>query len=209
MESDEHKTELIEYFTRHVNNGVFDLYTAEDVERIGLLLDDVHFPINEPCTVLDCGCGTGRSSELLARRLEKGSRVVGMDLTPAMVEHAKEIRSDNAGGSLEFTVGDCEQLPFEDAMFDWVVVLESFSHFPSTLTTLREFHRVLKDGGYVTILNRSSTDEINRFHANLDGPVSEDMMPDMTTLLLTMKEVGFWVEVYVDDQDGFRLLARK
>jgi len=209
MDSEDHKSKLIEFFTRHADNGTFDTYTGEQVEHIVALLDDVHFPLNEPLTVLDCGCGSGRSSRLLAKRLGEGSKVTGMDLTPGMIEHARKIGTETDIGSVEFVTGDCLSLSFDDETFDWIVVLDSFPHFGDNEFVFWEFLRVLKDGGFMAILGRDSSTEINSFHESVGEPVASDMIPDMKTMLLLLKDAGFWVMVYVDDDDGFRLMARK
>jgi SAM-dependent methyltransferase len=95
--------------------------------------------------VLDVACGTGVVA-LTAARL--GADVTGVDLTPALVEHAK------ANAALmelpvRFVEGDVEELPFPDASFD--VVVSQFGHIfgPRPDVTTREMLRVLRPGGTI------------------------------------------------------------
>ncbi len=94
-------------------------------------------------TLLDVGCGTGVVALTAARG---GARVSGVDLTPELIERAKQ---NAALMKLEanWAVGDAEQLPYPDASFD--VVVSQFGHMfaPRPDVTVKEMHRVLKPGG--------------------------------------------------------------
>jgi len=206
---DNRTRELIDYFDERAEKGIFDTYTDDDIERINAILDDIHFPRNSAEMVLDCGCGTGRATELLASRLGPESRIVGMDLAPRMIEKARELRSSSEGADIEFRVGNCHEIPFDDETFDWMVVIESFPHFGNLPDFAGEALRILKDGGNLAILDRRPSVATNAFHRKIGGVVANDTMPSTTDFLLTLKEAGFWVMVYVDDGDGFRLMARK
>lgn len=87
---------------------------------------------------LDVGCGTGAAVRLAARVVE---RAVGVDLSPRMIERAKEL----AHGSepAEFVVGDSERLPFPSAAFTAVLCTASFHHYPNPGRALDEMARVL------------------------------------------------------------------
>jgi len=104
-----------------------------------------HAQVKAGQRVLDVGCGTGVVA-ITAARL--GSRVVGLDLTPALLERARE-NSKTAGVQVEWHEGDAEQLPFPDASFD--VVMSQFGHIfaPRPDVALAEMLRVLKPGGTI------------------------------------------------------------
>jgi SAM-dependent methyltransferase len=95
--------------------------------------------------VLDVGCGTGVVAVTAALR---GAQVAGLDLTPTLVEQARE-NGRIAGVSIEWLEGDAESLPFEDAAFD--VVLSQFGHMfaPQPEVAVAEMLRVLKPGGTI------------------------------------------------------------
>ena len=77
-------------------------------------------PINENSRVIDIGCASGKTACYLARIY--GCNVIGVDILPGMVERAKErARAERVTGSVEFRVGDAQQLPLEDALFDIVL----------------------------------------------------------------------------------------
>ncbi len=98
--------------------------------------------------VLDIGCGIGKTACAFARRW--GARVAGVDLSPRMVEWAKETaRRQGVADRVEFKTADARQLPFEDATFDAVICESVLAFVPDKANALREFRRVCKPGGYV------------------------------------------------------------
>jgi SAM-dependent methyltransferase len=95
--------------------------------------------------VLDVACGTGVVAVTAARL---GARVTGLDLTPELVERARE-NATIANVSIDFHHGDVEQLPFEDEEFD--VVLSQYGHMfaPRPDVAIAEMLRVLRPGGTI------------------------------------------------------------
>jgi SAM-dependent methyltransferase len=95
--------------------------------------------------VLDVACGTGVVSVTAARL---GARVTGLDLTPELLERARE-NARIAGVEIDWHEGDVEKLPFADAAFD--VVLSQYGHIfaPRPEVAIGEMLRVLKPGGTI------------------------------------------------------------
>jgi SAM-dependent methyltransferase len=95
--------------------------------------------------VLDVACGTGVVVVTAARL---GARVTGLDLTPELLELARE-NGRIAGVEIDWREGDVEKLPFGDAAFD--VVLSQYGHIfaPRPDIAIGEMLRVLKPGGTI------------------------------------------------------------
>jgi SAM-dependent methyltransferase len=95
--------------------------------------------------VLDVGCGTGVVAVTAA---QLGAKVCGADLTPALLERARE-NSQIAGINIEWREADVEALPFAEAEFD--AVLSQFGHMfaPRPEVAIAEMLRVLKPGGTI------------------------------------------------------------
>ncbi|MBT2303423.1 class I SAM-dependent methyltransferase [Variovorax paradoxus] len=97
-------------------------------------------------TVLDVGTGTGVVAITAARG---GARVTALDLTPELLEQARENSRIAQREDIVWTEGDAEQLPYPDASFD--VVLSQFGHMfaPRPEIAIAEMHRVLKPNGRI------------------------------------------------------------
>lgn len=105
--------------------------------------------------VLEIGVGTGLN--LPYYNFEAVGSLVGVDISPGMLQEAKR-RSEGLGGSIELIQADATALPLEDASFD--TVLDSFSlcTFNAPLSALREMRRVVRPGGRVLLLEHSRSD---------------------------------------------------
>lgn len=111
--------------------------------------------------VLDCACGAGYGSELLARA---GARaVVGVDGDAAAVTWAAR---EFGGPGRTFVQGDAASLPLEDAAVDLAVSLETLEHLDDPAPFLAELARVLRPGGRLVL--STPLDESPRRLAPLD-----------------------------------------
>lgn len=96
--------------------------------------------------VLDLACGTGDLTFEAARR---GATVVGLDITPRMVELARR----KSPGCAQFVVGDMHALPMSSDCCDVVTTGYGLRNVPNLPAALREIHRVLRPGGVVCSLD--------------------------------------------------------
>jgi SAM-dependent methyltransferase len=101
--------------------------------------------------VVDVGCGAGIDSFIAARMVGPSGMVIGVDMTPAMLEKAKA--SATAGGfdNVEFRAGYGESLPVEDEWADVVISNGVLNLMPDKVAALREMARVLRPGGRLQI----------------------------------------------------------
>jgi len=100
--------------------------------------------------VLDVACGPGLVACAFAR---KSRRVTGIDLTPAMLERAREVAREQGIENVEWRNGDVLPLPFPDASFSIVVSRFAFHHFETPLAVLKEMRRVCRPGGRVVLVD--------------------------------------------------------
>lgn len=98
-------------------------------------------------TVLDIGCGTGRTTIPL---LQKGFKIIGVDLVPAMIENARKI-AQSKNLDIDYRIGDATKLEFDDDSFDYAIFSNNgwtqIPHQEERLKTLQEAHRILKEDG--------------------------------------------------------------
>jgi phosphatidylethanolamine/phosphatidyl-N-methylethanolamine N-methyltransferase len=124
--------------------------------------------------VLEVGVGTGLSLPGYARHLE----IVGIDLSPEMLEKARERvaaeRLTNVAGLYEMDAGD---LKFEDGSFDTVVAMYVMTVVPEPEKVMRELSRVCRAGGQVLIVNHFSAEEGMKGWEGMRGWVERRMAP--------------------------------
>jgi SAM-dependent methyltransferase len=101
--------------------------------------------------VVDVGSGAGIDSLIAARRVAPGGRVVGVDMTPSMLDKARRAAEQARFGNVEFRQGYAEALPVEDGWADIVISNGVLNLVPEKLTALQEMRRVLKPGGRLQI----------------------------------------------------------
>jgi len=111
-----------------------------------------HVRIEPSFTILDVGCGGGRTIREMAARATAG-RVLGVDYSEASVEASREANHDAvADGRVEVQQGSVSRLPFADAMFDLVTAVETHYYWPDLANDAREILRVLKPGGTLLVI---------------------------------------------------------
>jgi SAM-dependent methyltransferase len=111
-----------------------------------------HVRIEPSFTILDVGCGGGRTIREMASRATAG-RVLGVDYSEASVEASREANRDAvADGRVEVQQGSVSRLPFADAMFDLVTAVETHYYWPDLANDAREILRVLKPGGTLLVI---------------------------------------------------------
>ena len=104
-------------------------------------------PLYPGDAVLDIGCGAGVDSLVAAQFVGEGGRVVGIDISVAMVEQAQAHLARLGWPQVSFQVADAEALPFPDNDFDAVISNGVFNLTINKAEALQEAHRVLKPGG--------------------------------------------------------------
>ena len=117
-------------------------------------------------TVLDLGSGAGIDCFLAAERVGPEGRVIGVDMTPEMVERARANALKVGVSNVEFRLGEIEALPVADASVDAVIsncVLNLSADRPRVLA---EAMRVLRPGGRVMISDLVSSRPMPDFVAN-------------------------------------------
>lgn len=151
--------------------------------------------------VLDAGCGTGRALPALRDAVGASGVVLGADLTPAMLEAAREAGRDRDG---QLLLADVARLPLLAESLDAVFGAGLIAHLPDPADNLRELRRVVRPGGLLALFHpigraalaarqgRRITSDDLRAEANL-GPL--------------LVGSGWHMTSYVDEDARFLALA--
>jgi arsenite methyltransferase len=98
-------------------------------------------------TVLDLGCGAGLDTLLAARKVAPNGKVIGLDVTPAMVGKAHDNATLLGARNVQFLLGESESIPLPDSSVDLVISNGVLNLCPDKPRVLGEVFRVLKSGG--------------------------------------------------------------
>jgi len=107
--------------------------------------------IREGETVLDLGSGGGIDVFLASMRVGNQGRVIGLDMTPEMVQKANDNARRANLGNVEFRLGEIENLPLDDASVEVIISNCVICLSPNKGKVFSEMFRVLKSGGRLAI----------------------------------------------------------
>ncbi len=101
--------------------------------------------------VVDVGCGAGIDSLVAAKKVGSGGKVIGVDMTDAMLNKARVASVEAGFKQVEFKKGYAESLPVEDGWADVVISNGVINLTPDKKATFREIARILKPNGRLQI----------------------------------------------------------
>jgi arsenite methyltransferase len=102
-------------------------------------------------TVLDLGSGGGLDCFLAARKTGSTGRVIGMDMTPEMIDRARANAAKAGVSNVEFRLGQIESMPAADGEADVVISNCVINLSPDKPAVFREMFRVLRRGGRIAV----------------------------------------------------------
>ncbi len=152
-------------------------------------------------TVLDLGSGAGFDCFLAANIVGEEGRVIGVDMTPAMLDKARS--NARAGGytNVEFRLGELEHLPAADNSVDVIISNCVINLTPDKGAVFNEAFRILKPGGRVAVSDivvlKELPDAVQRSVTAYVGCVSGAILKD--AYLQAMRDAGFGGVDVVDE----------
>jgi SAM-dependent methyltransferase len=164
--------------------------------------------LKEGETVLDLGSGAGFDCFLAAHAVGEGGMVIGVDMTPEMVDKARENAQKGNYKNVEFRLGEIENLPVVDSSVDCVISNCVINLAPDKGRVFKETFRVLKPGGRLMVSDIVVTQELpdvikNSLSAYV-GCIAGALMQE--EYLQAIKDAGFR-EVRVLDEQAFPIDA--
>jgi arsenite methyltransferase len=132
-------------------------------------------------TVLDLGSGAGLDLLIAARKVGEKGKVIGVDMTDAMIATARKNAAEAGCEQIEVRKGIIEEMPVADASVDWVISNCVINLSPEKKRVFSEIHRVLRPGGHFSIsdivvedLPPAIRDHAAAYAACVAGAISEE-----------------------------------
>ena len=154
--------------------------------------------IKEGDVVLDLGSGGGIDVLLASRKVGRTGRVIGLDMTPEMVQRAAATARRMGVANVEFKLGEIEQIPLDDESVNVIMSNCVICLSPEKQRVFREMSRVLRQGGALAIADEVAVRPFSeeekadpgKWCSCVTGAVTESQYKEM------LEESGF-TEVYV------------
>jgi arsenite methyltransferase len=160
--------------------------------------------IQEGEVVLDIGSGAGMDVILAAQKVGEQGKVIGLDMTPEMIERARK-NAQKAGvqGIAEFRLGEMENMPIDDESIDLIISNCVINLSPDKTRTFQEAHRVLRPDGRMLVSDLVSSNlpeelrnDLSSWAQCLGGTVEE------SEYLGLIREAGFEDVAVVNKADA-------
>jgi arsenite methyltransferase len=155
-------------------------------------------------TVVDLGSGGGLDCFLAAGKVGKKGHVIGVDMTPEMIDKARENLRKSKHRNVEFRLGEIENLPVADNTADIIISNCVINLSPNKKRVFEEAHRILKPGGRLMIsdivLLKPLPEAVKKSKEAYVGCVAGAIMKDEYVRLV--KKTGFQ-DVKIVDETSF------
>ncbi|MGE2722610.1 class I SAM-dependent methyltransferase [Mycolicibacterium celeriflavum] len=129
--------------------------------------------------VVDVACGTGVVTRLAAERVGPDGKVIGVDLSPEMLEVAA-CNPSTHGAPIEWREADAQALPLPDASYDLVLCQLGLMFVPDPSAAIHEMRRILSPGGRLVINTPAS---MPRLFAIMSEALGRHISPDLSGFL--------------------------
>jgi ubiquinone/menaquinone biosynthesis C-methylase UbiE len=154
-----HERTVVDQFTRQANQ--FREFAEMPGQPREMVLAATKIDATD--SVLDVACGPGVTTCDMA---EVAGHAIGIDVTPAMIEQAKDLQRRKNLANMTWCIGAVPPLPFDDEALSLVFTRYSFHHFSDPSAVLDEMVRVCKAAGHVVVVDvfMRTTEQANAYN---------------------------------------------
>ena len=184
-------------YNEEASKRLLAVYTTPDVEaQRQEFVNEISLEPGE--NVLDVGSGPGFLARIMKEKVGPLGSINGVDVSEFLLNIARSHTTEKDG--IKYFYGDATELPFPDESFDIITCTQVLEYVNDVDKALKEFHRVVRDGGKVAILDTdwdsivwhsSNPERMRRILKVWEAHASDSFLP--RTLAERMKSAGFQV----------------
>jgi len=184
-----------EIMSKEIGYSKDDLQSVPDGANLGLGCGNpiALASLKKGETVVDLGSGAGFDCFLAANNVGETGKVIGVDMTPEMIERARQNAEKSSVNNVEFRLGEIEHLPVADNTADIIISNCVINLSPTKEKVFAEAFRILKPGGRMMIsdlaLNKELPQQIKDSVSAYVGCIAGAMIKD--DYLNLMRDAGF------------------
>lgn len=200
-----HPEEMSRFFDECYEEGLFMDFEAWEMERAKKLIE--LFELEPGWSILEPGCGCGRMTRLLAKKIGPVGKIEGCELSQKMVDFC---RSQDFISQVNFSNLSVLETNFPPETFDCILCFNVWPHFGCPRPYLEKFHELAKPEGILIIAHSASREDINSIHKqSSNGRVRGQMLPPAEDLAEVLVKFGWIPEEIIDNEEIYLLKAGK
>jgi ubiquinone/menaquinone biosynthesis C-methylase UbiE len=157
--------------------------------------------IKEGNKVLDLACGTGVITSLLQEKSK--TDVIGIDISPKMIEKAKEKEKNNS--FIHYCVGDFVTYNFNEK-FDYIIVFNAYPHFLDRKAFKNQVLSLLNKNGKLAIIHNISRQQIKNHHKGCASQYSRELLSPLEEAQLYLPEMN--VLINEENEHSYKLVLQ-
>jgi ubiquinone/menaquinone biosynthesis C-methylase UbiE len=191
--------------------GATRFYSAAELESLPISITGASAGCGNPLAiadlqpgevVLDLGSGGGIDCFLAAQRVGPEGRVIGLDMTPEMIELARRNAQKIGAANVEFRYGEIEDMPLPDESVDVIISNCVINLSPDKDAVFREALRVLRPGGRLNISDIVVNGELPRY-------VRDSLNAWADCVAGALKEADYVEKIRAAGFEGVKVISRE
>ena len=184
----------------------WDKITECNEEKIKEIIEIIN--LYPGAKVLDVGSGTGVLIPFIIPKIGNNGKLICLDISENMLFMAKKKFPKALYPNIDFICSDILNYEANDK-FNFIICYSSFPHFTDKEESINRIASLLLKGGKLAIAHSQSRKDINNFHKQINGPVSNDFLPAAKELTSIFNKFSLKPILFIEKKKKFLIIGEK